>query len=91
MHLYLTEIQQVTLRDVLTTTGLNSRQIDDIFLLLSFKRERVQLAFYYRAQGMTYDAIGGRLGVTFQAVEKFVSISCADIQKYLSTNLVDKL
>ena len=83
MHLYLTEIQQVTLRDVLTTTGLNSRQIDDIFLLLSFKRERVQLAFYYRAQGMTYKDISNLIDTPLRTVYDMITIHCADLRIYL--------
>jgi len=91
VKLELTEPQQITLRDVLTTAGLSVRQIEDIFLLLSFKRERVQLAFYYRAQGMTYRKIGSVLGVTEQAAFKMIKNECKNIAVYLrgSVNFYD--
>ena len=78
-----TEVQQITLRDILTNTGLTQRQVEDIFLLLRFKPERVQLAFYYRACGNTYEEIGEMLSISHNQVMWDVSESCKDIKKYL--------
>lgn len=83
MNLALTELQQVALRDALVTTGINSWQVDDIFLLLSFKRGRVQLAFYYRAHGFTYKDIGELLFMSKQAAFKMVQEECENIAIYL--------
>jgi len=88
MKLELTELQQITLRDVLTTAGLTARQVEDIFLLLSFKRERVQLAFYYRAQGMTQQEVADRVGVTQQAVQLYIKEDLSEIMRYLLHGLL---
>jgi DNA-directed RNA polymerase specialized sigma24 family protein len=80
----LTEIQKITLRDILITTGLTERQVEDIFLLLRFKPERVQLAFYYRACGNTYEEIGGFMDEPLKTVHDLVTIGCKDIFKYLA-------
>lgn len=81
----LTEIQKITLRDILITTGLTERQVEDIFLLLRFKPDRVQLAFYYRACGNTYEEIGGILGVDESTVRSHINTKCKDIKNYIKT------
>lgn len=83
MKLELTELQQITLRDVLTTAGLSVRQIEDIFLLLSFKRERVQLAFYYRACGLTFEEVGERIEIPRTTVQDMIHRDCENIAIYL--------
>jgi len=87
VKLELTEPQQITLRDVLTTAGLSTRQIEDIFLLLSFKRERVQLAFYYRAQGMTQQEVADRVGVAQRVIHYYLTGELAEISEYLRHDL----
>jgi len=86
----LTEIQQITLRDILVKGGLESYQVIDIFHMLSTKRERVQLAFYYRVQGMTYQETGDLLGVSHVAVQKMVKSGLSDIHEYLFYGVVTK-
>ena len=83
MDTVLTEIQKITLKDILTTSGLKQRQVEDIFLLLNFKPERVQLAFYYRACGETYEWIGEVLNTPRRTVNDWVNINCVDICMYL--------
>jgi predicted DNA-binding protein (UPF0251 family) len=83
VHLYLTDTEVLTLRDVLRTAGLNDRQIEDITLLLSFKRERVQLAFYYRVQGMTFEQVGERVGVSRQVATRMLYEECENIADFL--------
>lgn len=78
-----TEVQLITLRDIFTQTGLTQRQADDILLLLRFKPERVQLAFYYRACGDTYEEIGRFLGTSKSVVWRYVNEGCQDIKKYI--------
>ena len=85
MDTVLTEIQKITLKDILTTSGLKQRQVEDIFLLLSFKPERVQLAFYYRACGNTLDEIGSFIGMTRQGVSKILNERCCDVYDFVST------
>lgn len=81
----LTELQQITLRDVLRTTGLRERQIEDVLLLLRFKPERVQLAFYYRAQGLSQDVISELTGIPQQTISDYLNRECSDIKKYIYT------
>jgi hypothetical protein len=83
MNIELTEIQQITLRDILVTTGLTTRQVEDIFLLLSFKRKRVQLAFYYRAQGMTHEEVSERVNVAKSTAFDMLISGCEDVSMYL--------
>lgn len=83
MHLYLTDTEILTLRDVFRTAGLRDRQIEDIMLLLSFKRERVQKAFYYRAQGLTYEQVGERVDVPMRGAHAMITEQCWDVQEYL--------
>ena len=85
MDTVLTEIQKITLKDILTTSGLKLRQVEDIFLLLSFKPERVQLAFYYRACGETYDDCGKRIAVDESTIRYYLKENCGDIYLYLKT------
>ena len=68
----------------LENIGLRQRQIEDILLLLRFKPERVQLAFYYRAMGKTYQEIGGFLGVSESWARRIFDFNCSDIKKYLN-------
>lgn len=91
MNLALTEIQQITLRDVLTTAGLTARQVEDVFLLLSFKDNRTQRAFYHRACGSTYDTVGEIMGEARTVVQYLVNVSCSDINKYLRQQSLAKL
>jgi DNA-directed RNA polymerase specialized sigma subunit len=82
----LSDIEQITLRDILVTAGLTHRQIEDVFLLLEYKPVKIQRAFYYRACGETQQEIADRLGVTQQQVCRYVSVNCSDIGKYLKSN-----
>jgi DNA-directed RNA polymerase specialized sigma24 family protein len=86
VNLELSELQQITLRDILITTGLTTRQVEDIFLLLSFKRERVQLAFYYRVQGMTYTEVADRIGEPWTTVYEWVMRDCENIAIYFRSS-----
>ena len=88
MDTVLTEIQKITLKDILTTAGLKQRQVEDIFLLLSFKPERVQLAFYYRACGETYDDVGKLIGQSPRMVFYYISESCSEINDYFRYNIM---
>ena len=90
MHLYLTDTEYLTLRDVLRTAGLRDRQIEDVVLLLSFKRERVQRVFYLRAIGNTIEQVGEHVGVSHQRVSKILRKGCAEIYTYLATDSVAK-
>ena len=81
----LTELQQITLCDTLRTAGLKERQIEDILLLLRFKPQRVQLAFYYRAQRLSQEWIAGELGVSQQQISWDIDNGCRDINLYLNT------
>ena len=85
MHLYLTDTEYLTLRDVLRTAGLRDRQIEDVVLLLSFKRERVQRVFYLRAIGWTQQEVADKIGISQQHVSKIISNGCAEIYTYLTT------
>ena len=79
----LTELQQTTLCDVLRTAGLKERQIEDVLLLLRFKPQRVQLAFYYRAQGMTFEQVADMIGEARTTVMYMIDERCDDIKKYI--------
>ena len=83
MKLHYTDIQKITLRDILVSAGLTTRQVEDVFLLLRFKPERVQLAFYYRACGNTFDEIGSFLGVTKKQAWKYINENCIDLNNYV--------
>lgn len=85
--LVLTDVQKITLRDILTTAGLNTRQVEDIFLLLRFKPERVQRIFYYRSQGETQEQIAKREGCTQVSVYWHLNNSLKDIEKYINDRL----
>ena len=85
MELRLTEIQKITLRDILTTSGLKNRQVEDVLLLLSFKPERVQLAFYYRSCGETYEDCGKHISVDESTIRYYLKENCGDIYLYLKT------
>jgi hypothetical protein len=80
----MTEVQRITLRDVLRETGLSERRIEDVFLLLWFKPHRVQMAFYYVSQGMTQSQAAGMVGVSQVQVSKYLRHGCSDIRTYLS-------
>ena len=80
----LNEVQLITLRDVLRTSGLRERNIDDVMLLLWTKPHRAQVAFYYRACGLQYEAIGEVMGKPTQTVHDWVNISCSSIARYLT-------
>lgn len=79
----MTEVQKITLRDVLRQQGLHERRIDDIMLLLRFKPERVQMAFYYVTSGMTQSGAARMVGVSQMQVSKYIRENCSDIQDYL--------
>jgi hypothetical protein len=79
----LTEIQKITLRDVFRQEGLSERRIEDVMLLLRFKPERVQLAFYYTSIGWTQEAAADEIGVSRVQVSKYLSGQCTDIKEYL--------
>lgn len=79
----LTEIQKITLRDVLRQKGLPERRIEDVFLLLRFKPKKVQLAFYYVTQGMTQKQAAYMVGVSQMQISKYVRENCSDIRDYL--------
>ena len=81
--MFLTEIQEITLRDILTTAGLKQSQVEDVFMLLSFKPERVQLAFYYRACGETQEQVGDKLGIHQTTVLRMIDKQCDDIKLYM--------
>ena len=85
MHLYLTDTEYLTLRDVLRTAGLRDRQIEDVVLLLSFKRERVQRVFYLRAIGWTQQDIADHVGISQRHVGNIIGNGCAEIYTYLRT------
>lgn len=80
----MTEIQQITLRDVLRQAGLSERSIEDVFLLLRFKTERVQMIFYYAAQGWTQGDIAAMLGMAQSTVNHYVNNSMTDLRLYLA-------
>ena len=90
MKLHLNETQKNTLQDILVAGNLSAEQVIDIFHMLSTKRERVQLAFYYRVQGMTYQETGDLLGVSHVAVQKMVKSGLSDIHEYLFYGVVTK-
>lgn len=79
----MTEIQQITLRDVLRQQGLSERRIEDVFLLLRFKPDRVQQVFYYAAQGWTQEDMASMIGMTRGAVRHYINNSLTDIRLYL--------
>ena len=79
----MTDLQKITLRDILTTAGLTERQVEDVFLLLRFKPERVQMAFYYRACGLTQVEVADRIEVHQTTVLRMIEEQCDDIKKYI--------
>ena len=79
----LNEVQKITLCDTLRTAGLKERQIEDIQLLLRFKPHRVQLAMYYRLQGMTFENIADLIGASKTQTIRYVYESCDDIIQYI--------
>ena len=80
----LTELQQITLCDTLRTAGLKERQIEDIQLLLRFKPQRVQLAFYYTSTGLSLQDTADILGCAKSTVWHSVNVGCFDIKNYLA-------
>lgn len=80
------ELQKITLTDILNTAGLPPRRVEDVFLLLAEKPERVQLAFYYRACGCTYRETGKKIGVSLQRSQQYIKHNCNNIYKYLLKN-----
>jgi DNA-directed RNA polymerase specialized sigma24 family protein len=81
-----TEIQQITLRDVLRQQGLSERSIEDVELLLRFKPDRVQMVFYYAAQGWTQQDIASVIGVDRTTVHYYLNNSMSEIKLYLMEN-----
>jgi DNA-binding NarL/FixJ family response regulator len=79
----MTEIQQITLRDVLRQQGLSERSIEDVELLLRFKPDRVQMVFYYAAQGWTQEDIALGVGAAQSTVNHYLSNSLAEVKMYL--------
>lgn len=80
---HVTELQKITLRDVLRQKGLSERRIEDIFLLLRFKPKKVQMAFYYVTQGMTHQQAAYMTGVKRQQITKWMQTQCSDVKDYL--------
>lgn len=78
----MTEIQQITLRDVLRQKGLSEDSIHDVFLLLRFKPDRVQLVFYYAVQGWTQRDIAAVIGTSKTAVNHYINSSLTDLRLY---------
>jgi len=79
----LTEIQKITLRDILREYGLPERKIEDVFLLLRFKPEEVQLSFYYVSMGYTQEETAVMLDIPQQKVSRIISKKCGEIKEYL--------
>jgi len=79
----MTEIQQITLRDVLRQQGLSERSIEDVELLLRFKPDRVQMVFYYAVQGWTQRDIASVIGASKTAVNHYINNSLTDLRLYL--------
>lgn len=79
----LSDIQKITLRDVFRDHGLTERQIEDIFLLLYFKPENVQQAFYYTSIGFSYLKTSEKIHVSTKQAWKYVNENCEDIKTYL--------
>jgi len=86
----MTEIQKITLADVFRSQGLDEQKIRDIMLLLYFKPQYVQQAFYYVANGYSYAFAASRLNVSKQQVSLYIRNNCDDINTYLreSENIV---
>jgi DNA-directed RNA polymerase specialized sigma24 family protein len=78
-----TEIQQITLRDVLRQQGLSERSIEDVELLLRFKPDRVQMVFYYAVQGWTQEDIALTVGMSRGAVRNYIDNSLTEVKLYL--------
>lgn len=77
------EVQMITLRDVLRQQGLSERRIEDVFLLLRYKPDRVQMVFYYAAQGWTQTDIALTIGTSQQAVSHYINNSLTEVRLYL--------
>ena len=75
--------QWITLRDVFRQEGLTERQIEDVFLLLSFKPERVQLSFYYVSIGTSHEYAASKVGVSRVHIGNYLRKDCSDIRQYL--------
>ena len=72
------------LEDILIDTGLDVRKAEDICLLLRYKPDNVQRAFYLRCKGWTLEEIGKVINVSKQQVFKYMDENCEDIKKYLN-------
>ena len=79
----LNEVQLITLRYVLRTSGLRERNIDDVMLLLWTRPPQIQLAFYYVSCGETQERVAERLGVTQRMIGHYINGQCWDIKRYL--------
>lgn len=79
----LTDIQKMALRDVFRQTGLAESRIEDIFLLLRFKPDKVQQAFYCIGIGHTFEETGEIVGVSTMQAWNYVKKNCTDIKQYL--------
>ena len=82
-NLKYTEEQRQTLYDVLDA-GLEEYQIIDILDLLKTKPYKVQMAFYYRACGMTYEEIGREMSFPLSTIYWLLTKKCTEIKKYLT-------
>jgi len=82
-----TNIQRLTLEDIFRTAGLEEYQIIDILNLLKTKPSKVQMAFYYRACGMTYKEIGVELDISKQYANRIITSQCKEIKKYLKNHI----
>ena len=79
--------QQHTLRTHLLDKGLDEQMVYDIMLLLRYKPDKVQLAFYYVTLGFTQDRAAVNIGVKQATVNYYLSVQCADIKKYIEDSL----
>lgn len=76
-------VQTIILNRQLEDIGLTEKQGAHILRLLLLKPEKVQLAFYYRAIGLTQQEIANKINVTQQRVSILLSENCNDIKIYL--------
>ena len=81
-NLTYTKEQKQTLYDILDA-GLEEYQIIDILDLLKSKPYKIQMAFYYRAYGMTYEEIGEKLVLPYSTVRRYIKRNCKNIKKTL--------
>jgi hypothetical protein len=79
-------VQTFILSRQLEDEGLTPRQGAHILRLLSFKPEKVQIAFYYRSMGLNQEEIADKIDSTQRQVSRVLSRDCKDIKIYLKKN-----